>query len=148
MIYSISTKGCKLPDEKLDYINKHIEKLVQLLPNLNSDLAFLELIIRRHKKKRLDHMLKHIKETSGGNQQAKKLTTINLKASSPVYYNGTIMLRLPKKPLVAHIFGTTIDEAINIGFERLVKELETYKGEHFQGHSEYSNHRSIRKQEE
>ncbi len=60
---------------------------------------------------------------------------------------GTIKLILPKKPLVVHAQGFVIDEAINVGFDRLMREVDTYKGKHFVGDSEYFNHNSIRKAE-
>lgn len=113
MVYTIATKGCKLSDKILDHIEKHIKKLVSFLPQFDPDLPFFELIIKKHKRKRLN-------------------------------YDGTIMLRLPKKPLATHIIGANIDEAINIGFKRIVKELKTYKGEHFQSDSGYFDHTSIR----
>lgn len=60
------------------------------------------------------------------------------------YYDGSITLQLPKKVLFASINGSNIDEAVLLGFERIKKELETYKGLHFNSNSKYYDHRSIK----
>jgi len=67
------------------------------------------------------------------------------KASLAICFDGTIKMVLPKKPLIVRFKKATIDEAVNIGFDRLFKEIETYKGKHFTNNSEFYNHDTIRK---
>jgi|SRR5581483_7030889 len=60
------------------------------------------------------------------------------------YFEGTLKLNLPKKPIVAHEKGITIEDAMHNGFYCLLKEFEKYKGKHFKGSSKYPNHDTIR----
>lgn len=61
------------------------------------------------------------------------------------YYDGSIILRIPKKPLFATFKGDSIYESVQLGFERIRRELEEYKGLHFPSYSEYFDHTSLRK---
>ncbi|OGH20760.1 MAG: hypothetical protein A3D74_05545 [Candidatus Levybacteria bacterium RIFCSPHIGHO2_02_FULL_37_13] len=125
MHYTITTKDCSLSEGLEKYLQVHIEKLAKFLPKFDRDLPLLDIIVRKHKKKSLKKAgKKHI--------------------DNPVYYDGTLKLILPKKPLVVKILGKTIEEATNLGFSHLLKELETYKGKHMSSDSEYFDRRSIR----
>lgn len=141
MKYTISTKHLKLSDKTLGHIEKHIEKINHMLSHLQPDISELDLLIRENKKKRLnDRNLEAFVE----NEMLKAKNRVNAKILSPIYFDGTIKLTLPKKPLTIHLHGTTLDEAINVGFDRLFGEIETYKGKHYTGNSEYFDHRTIR----
>ena len=59
------------------------------------------------------------------------------------YYYGSIYLDLPKKRLYVNFQGKSIEEAIQLGFERIKKEVETYKGLHFTSDSEYYDHTNL-----
>ncbi|MBI2074943.1 MAG: hypothetical protein HYT83_03860 [Candidatus Levybacteria bacterium] len=139
MICSITTKGCRLSDVILEHINQHAQKIAQFLSGYGSDLPLLVIILRKHKR-RLGQNTEIITFDEGDVRHI-----INNKTASTIYFDGTITLRIPKKPLVVHLTGGSPDEAVNIGFERLIKELKTYKGKHFSSNSEYFDHRSIRK---
>jgi len=141
MKYTISTKHCSLSDKNLKHIEKHVAKINHMLPNLDTDEAQLDLLLRENKKRRLDHVRL---ETFEEDHTEKTIENINPKASDPIYFDGTIRLVLPKKPLAVHLKGASIDEAINVGFERLFKEIETYKGKHYADDSEYFDHTTIR----
>jgi hypothetical protein len=62
------------------------------------------------------------------------------------HYEGVLKLVLPKKPIIAHEFGATVEDALYSGFHKLLKELETYKEKHFKGSSKYRSQESIRAQ--
>ena len=141
MKYTISTKHCSLSDKNLEHIDQHIAKINRMLPNLGSDAAELDIVIRQNKKRRLNHIkLDEFEENHG----TLTIGYTNPKSPDPIYINGTIKLTLPKKPLAVNLEGASIDEAINIGFERLFKELKTYKGKHYASNSEYFDHTTIR----
>lgn len=141
MKYTVSTKQCGLSDKTLRHIDKHIVKINQMLPGLDSDATELDFVIRQNKKKRLNHIRL---ETYEENHTERAIEDASPKASDPIYFDGTIKLVLPKKPLSVHLKGATIDEAINTGFDRLFKEIETYKGKHYTSDSEYFDHATIR----
>lgn len=142
MVYTIALKRCRLSDFAFKYIEEHVVKLAQFLSDFDPDLLLLNLVIRKHKKRRLNHISESVLDR--GETQ---IGTANPKAEAPLYYDGTIVLVLPKKPLIVHFLGQTLSEAVSIGFERLFKELDTYKGKHFPNDSEYFDHRSVRTKE-
>lgn len=59
------------------------------------------------------------------------------------FYYGSIFLDIPKKRLFCSFSGKSIEEALELGFERIKKEIETYKGLHFMSDSEYYDHLSL-----
>lgn len=141
MKYTISGKHLRLSDKTLGHIVVHIKKINHVLPDLNPDIAELDLLIRENKKKKLhDVKPEDLKENLMQKAKAKVIS----KALSPIYFDGTIKLVLPRKPLTIHLKGASIDEAINVGFARLFREIEIYKGKHYSSNSEYFDHRTIR----
>ncbi|OGD86355.1 hypothetical protein A2870_00560 [Candidatus Curtissbacteria bacterium RIFCSPHIGHO2_01_FULL_41_11] len=60
------------------------------------------------------------------------------------YFDGSVSLSVPKKHLYAHFIGFYPEEEVKNAFERLFKELCTYKGKHFTNDSRYFRHDSIR----
>ncbi|MCL5411716.1 MAG: hypothetical protein M1150_03165 [Patescibacteria group bacterium] len=140
MEYLISTKKFQLSDSSLRYLDRKLKRLSRFLSDMAIDLPLLEIIIRKHKKRRLDHILENVSVDPEVN-----IVSVTPKSSSPVYYDGTMRLQLPKKPIVAHFDGKTVDEALEVGFKRLTRELDTYKGEHFGSDSEYFDQKTIRK---
>ncbi len=141
MRYTISTKHLRISDRTLKNIDNHIKKIDQMLPSLQSDLVELDLVIRENKKRRLNNVRI---ETFEENHTERFIDIANPKNPDPIYFDGTIKMILPKKPLVVHLKGGTIDEALSLGFERLFRELKTYKGKHFVSDSEYFDHETIR----
>lgn len=127
MKYTVSTKHCILSEKTLKHLRRHIEKLDQMLPGFDPDLVSLDIVFRRKRERKLNH------------------TNPTPKAPDFIYFEGTIKMVLPKKPLIVCFKENTIDQAVNIGFERLFKEIETYKGKHFPNDSEFYNHDTIRK---
>lgn len=105
MIYSISTKDCKISEKNLTLLERHLYKLSDLISKYSSDLPLLYLVIRWQSKKD--------------------------------FYYGSIFLDIPKKRLFCSFYGKSIEEALELGFERIEKEIETYKGLHFVSDSEY-----------
>lgn len=105
MIYSISTKDCKISEKNLILLERHLYKLSDLISKFSSDLPLLYLVIRWHSKKD--------------------------------YYDGALFLDIPKKRLYAVFEGKSIEEAVQLGFERIEREIDTYKGLHFTSDSEY-----------
>lgn len=112
MIYSISTKDCKISEKNLTLLERHLYKLSDLISKFSSDLPLLYLVIRWHSKKE--------------------------------YYDGGIFLDIPKKRLYCSFHGKSIEEAIQLGFERIEKEVKNYKGLHFASNSEYYDHSNLK----
>lgn len=127
MDYKLTTKNCRVSDTTRQYLKVHVKKIGRFLEKTVGELPKAEIIIRRQKKRRLNHL------------------TSNPKASSPIYYELSVKIVLPKKPLFVHFQGKTIEEAIDVCFHRLLKELEKYKGKHISSYSKYLDHRSIRR---
>jgi len=141
MKYAVTMKHMKLSNKVLARIKRHVQKLSVLFSEMEEDLPFLEIIVKKHKKRRLNHVTDEIRF----DDTIETIESVSPKYHSPVYYDGTIKLILPRKSLVAHTKGFLPDQAIDKGFVRLMKEAKTYKGKHFTGNSEYFDHRSIRK---
>lgn len=140
MKYEVSSKGFKLSDATLQQIEKYVVKVERILPHFAPDLVFVDIVLKKHK----IHRLNHIKDYEPEENEI-IVGHVNPKAKSSVYFDGIIKLILPKKPLIVHLKGSMIDESIHAGFDRLIKEIETYKGKHFSGDSKYYDHRTIRK---
>ncbi|MBI2031707.1 MAG: hypothetical protein HYT08_03775 [Candidatus Levybacteria bacterium] len=140
MRYTVTAKQCELSDKALLHIKNHVRKLAGLLPEFRVDLPLLEIIIKRHKKRRLNHITDEVRIDN----VIEIVESVTPKSEDPIYYDGTIKLILPKKPLVVYTRGFLLDQVIDVGFHRLTKEIKTYKGKHFVGNSEYFDRRSIR----
>lgn len=117
----ITTKGFKYESNEQEKIDALVNRLTLSLTKFKEDLPLLTFVLRKDKKV--------------GSPQ---------KVVSPFYYEGTITLQLPKKPLVAHVLRVTVIEAIEEAFMRIFKELDTYKGKHFKGHSKYMSKKTIK----
>lgn len=61
------------------------------------------------------------------------------------FFEGKLMLSLPKKNLIAHFEGASLGLSLHEGFDKLLKELKKYKGMHYSSDSTYFDHGSIRK---
>lgn len=59
------------------------------------------------------------------------------------YFDGSMVLHLPKQALNAHFKSASVDNAIKFGFKKLRRELRNYKGRHFVGDSEYPSRENI-----
>lgn len=139
MRFTITTKLFHLSDNEYLYIERLVKKILQFTPWKEPDLPFLEIVIRRHKKKGLNHIEKRL-ITEGAVEPKPGHETVD----NPIYYDGALDLILPKKRIVAQMLGKTVREALKDGFDELFLELDKYKGLHFANDSEYYNHRSIR----
>lgn len=117
----ITAKGFRFSPTDREKINGYISKLSRHLLKFKEALPILTFVLKKD-----------------------KTTSSAPKEKSAYYYEGTIKLLLPKKPLIAHIRESYTIEAIESGFKRIIKELQTYKGKHFKSHSDYKNHDSIK----
>ncbi len=127
MRYTVTAKLCSLSQEVEGYIMQESIRLTDYLSGVDSEIPHLDIIIRKNKKKGLNNI------------EGKKVV------DNPIFYDGTLKLMLPKKPLVVNILGKTIDEALKTGFKTLKKTLETYKGEHMKSYSKFKDHATLRK---
>lgn len=139
MRYTISTKLFHLSDKDNQYIKKLAEKLLAFIPFKDGDYPLLEIVIRRHKKKSLNHIEKRLISNLSVQPLAGHENVDN-----PVYYDGTLDLILPKKRIVSKMLGKTVDEAIKDGFDELIRELDDYKGLYFESDSKFYDHKTIR----
>lgn len=130
MIYNISIKGFELSDKKLDYIDNYVKKISRFLSDVDFNLLQFDIIVKKYKGKRLDHG---------------RGVKVHPKFKSAIYYECRIWLQIPIKSLVVHSKGGSVEEAISISFDHLIKELEKYEGKHIQNDSDYFDRNSIRR---
>lgn len=139
MNFTISIKQLRLSQNESIYIEKLVKKVMNLCPWDEPDLPLLEIVIRRHKTKSLNHLeTRLIAEGSIAPLPGHEIM------DNPVYFDGTIDLILPKKRIIAKMLGKTVQEAVKDGFDELFRELDKYKGFNFVNDSEYYNHASMR----
>jgi len=138
MKYTITTKKFDLTDKEVGHIvEKHIKRIDRLFPKMQKDTAEMDILVRRnHQRKELGRF--EIDDIDG-----EYIEFTAPKLSKPFYYDGTLKFTLPKKVLVVHFYGVDLIETINSGFSKLFREIDTYKGKHYKGDSEYFNHDSI-----
>lgn len=141
MHYTVTTKHFHIANKDLIHLTKLLKKVLGMVQWRELDYPLVDIVLRMQKKRSRNYMEK--KFTSELIVQPLREHKI---IDNPVYYDGTIKLLLPKKPLVVHILGIQVDEALNAGFDHLFRELATYKGHHFGDYSEYFDHRTIRRQ--
>lgn len=139
MHFIVTTKQFHLSDNEYRYLERLVKKLLQFTPWKEPDFPLLEIIIRRHKKKSLDHIEKRLISESAVKPKPEHETIDN-----PIYFDGTLELILPKKRIVTKMLGKTAREALKDGFDELFIELDKYKGMHFVNDSEYYSHKTIR----
>ncbi len=140
MNIKIASKNFQVSKRLYREIIKKAEKVFLLTPWKDSDYPILDMIIRKKRKKSLSHTEKKLISEYEVNPPAGGHRAID----NPVYYDGTIKLITPKKPLVTSLLGKTLEEAIEKGFRHLIREISKYKGMHFRSHSEFFDHSSIR----
>ncbi len=133
MKVKITAKGFQIPTLVYKHLNFHLQKISQRLPNLKYDLALMTLFIRKTTHKYYSKRHYHHSYTSYADRRL-----------SLASYEGSMNLRLPKKPLIITFKGQTINECIDRGIDRLKEELQKYKDTHFKSQSEYPNRLSIR----
>ncbi|MBI2599921.1 HPF/RaiA family ribosome-associated protein [Candidatus Daviesbacteria bacterium] len=136
MIFKLTTKNCQVSERLVEYIHKHVAKLDQSLPGIESDLVVLRLLVRKN----ID------KYHPPRNHPHLHRSYADLK-SALAFFEGSITFRLNKNRLYVHFKGQTMEECIDVGFKRIFKELEKYKDLHFPSGSEYPDHSSIRGRE-
>lgn len=138
MKYTVSTKKFKLSSKIEVDIARHIAKIVRVTPIFPNNFILLDITIRKEKKNSLDHTENTIRNFDINPLPGHPII------DNPVFYDGTLHLVLPIKSLTVHFRGKTPDEALQFGFERLVEEIDVYKGKHIPSDSEYKNHKTIR----
>jgi ribosome-associated translation inhibitor RaiA len=139
MRLTITTKQFQVIDNDHRYIEKLVKKLERFSPWKDLDYPHLDIILRKHKKKSLDHTQdKLVSEDSVLPLHGHETV------DNPVYYDGVLNLILPKKRLVATMLGETVQMAVKDGFDELFRELDKYKGLHFANDSKYDTHRTMR----
>ncbi len=141
MKVSISTKHLQLSPTSTRAIEKYLTKINKIIPTFEDDLVEMDLVLKEYKKR-----------GSGGKKTELVEEEFDLpvendipKTSEPTYFEGTIKMILPHKPLVVRLKGLSEEEAINKGFDTLIRELQKYKGKYFTSNSEYFDHKTIRR---
>lgn len=133
MILQTAAKNCRITDRSKKYIDSYLARLERFLPDLESDLLILKLVIRKNIDKYYPprvHSHRH-----------KDYTDIK---PALAYFEGSISFRIDKHRLYVHFKGQTIDECIKQGFEMIIKELKKFKNLHFSSEGEYPDRSSIR----
>ena len=133
MILKITCKNCELSEDNHKHIQANLEKIVKALPHVESDLIVFRLTLKRNTDKY------HPQRTHPHSHK-----TYSDKKPSLAFYEGSITFRLDKNRLYVHFKGRTIDECINLGFERIFEEIEKFKDIHYTTESEYPDHSTIR----
>jgi len=134
MIFKLTAKNCQISTTTQKYINQHIKKIIQLLPNIEEDLIVFRMIIKKnidkyHPPRASPHLHKNYADVK----------------PALAYFEGSTTFRLGKRQLYVHLKGQTIVECVDQGFGLIFRELGKYKDLHFPGESEYPDHSSIRR---
>ncbi|MCL4417155.1 MAG: hypothetical protein M1365_10725 [Actinobacteria bacterium] len=133
MIFQLTVKNSRISGISRKTINKHLGTIKNKLANISGDLVVLRLTIRKNIDKyhppRIHH---HPHKTYSDSKPAL------------AYFEGSIAFCLNKKRFYAHFKGQTVDECVQLGFNRLSAEIEKYKDLHFPSESDYPDHGSIR----
>jgi len=133
-MFQLTCKNCRVSLKSRRDINKHLKKITQSLPNIESDLVVLRLTIRKNTDRYHPMRIRpHPHKTYSDSKTAL------------AYFEGSITFRLNKNRFYTHFKGATIDECISLGFRRIFQELQRYKNLHFTSDSDYPDKRSIRR---
>lgn len=134
MIFKLTAKGCEISENSYKRIKARLQKIIQTFPNVSDDLIVFRLNLKRNTDKYHPKRVAHRSHKSYSD-------------SKPFisFFEGSIAFRLNKNMLYSRFKGHTIDESVNLGFERIVKNLEKHKSLHFPQESEYPDKNSIRK---
>lgn len=73
-----------------------------------------------------------------------RLSIVVKKHEKNNFYSATFKMSLPKKLLVARSGGHSIEAVLGMGFEKLERHVDEYKGTYFIGGSTYPDRSSIR----
>lgn len=136
MHFTLTAHGFRLTRQENLSIEKQVAKLIRFMPIEQPDYPLLDIIMRKQTKK--GHA--HFKETILKEKSAYPLKGYEA-ADSPIYYDGTLNLSLPKKRIATKMLGKTPSEALHDGFDELFRQLDIYKGLHFPNDSTYDTHR-------
>lgn len=136
MRYTFTVKNFSPEPACEEFVVRQMDKLSRYLKDVDQESLVVEIVLKQDKARSPHH------EGGVGGTVVDKKRSRDL---SPYYYSGTIHLRLPKKMLVATLEGAHAEEALRVGFDRLFREIEKYKGKHFPSYSQYQDNRSIRK---
>lgn len=134
--YTFAVKHFSLDPACEEFVVRQVEKLRRFLKDIDHESLVVEIVVRQEKARSPHHE---------GGVEGESLDKKRNRDLSPYYYSGTIHLRLPKKMLVATLDGAHAEEALRVGFDRLFREIEKYKGKHFPSYSQYMDRSSIRK---
>ena|SRR3990167_8409283 len=142
MKYAITCKSFRLTKLENNMVKEFVQKISKLLVTFGKEALYVNVVLRRHKKNSLDHLVKRfIKE-----QEISHF--INHRSiDSPIYFDGTVFIPLPRKTLTSYMLGKSVKEALSTVFENLKEEIAKYKGKHFKGHSGYFDRSTIRRKE-
>jgi len=141
MNIKLASRNFSIPNRLHQDIIKRMEKIIRVIPWKDSDYPLLDIIVRKKRKKSLDHIEKRLISEYEINPPAGGHKSVD----NPVYYDGTIKLIMPKRPLIVSLLGKTPEEAFVLGFDHLEREIGRYKGTHLKSHSEYFDHDTIRR---
>ncbi len=133
MKLQLTAKNCKITSHPQELIDDNIEKIERFLPDLEGDLVFIRLTIRRNTDRYFPPRISYRNKTYGDSKPAL------------AYFEGTLALPIKKSNIHVRFKGATIDECIKLGFERLFTKLKKFKDLHFPSRSRYPNHTSIRR---
>lgn len=134
MILKLTAKNCRISENTRRYIDQHIHKVAQALPNMQEDMVVLTLMVRKN----IDKY--HPQRNHSSNKAYAN------KKPALAYFNGSISFRLEKKWLYVHFKGQTIDECVGYSFGVIFRELKKFKELHFSSESKYPDRSSIRKE--
>lgn len=134
MIFKLTAKGCEISESAYRHIKTRLQKISQFLPRLSDDMIVFRMNIKRNTDK---YHPKRVYPHSHKSYSDSKPYVAN--------FEGSITFRMNKHSLYSGFRGHTIDESINLGFERIIKNLDKHKDLHFPAESKYPYKKSIRK---
>lgn len=132
MKLQLTAKNCKITNHSQKLIDDNIEKVKRFLPDLESDLVYIRLTIRRNTDRYFPPRLHHKYKTYGDSKTAL------------ANFEGSLALPIRKNNIYVRFKGITTNECIKVGFEKLFIKIKKFKNLHFSSRSAYPNHSSIR----
>lgn len=134
MQLQIYGKPVVLSEQVFRMLSRTEMKISRFLPGIRPEMQKLHISIRRnadtyYPKWRYPHIS----------------SDYSVHKSGLAHFEGSMLMRLPKKPLYLNFKSRSVEEGINSGLKKLLKELKEYKELHFSSESKYPDHQTFRR---
>lgn len=133
MVLELTAKNCRISPLSRVYIDEYINKINRQLKSFSGDEIVLRFTIRKNIDRYFPPKIEH--HTHKRYADLKPILA---------YFEGSVSFRLKKNRFYNHFKGQSIDECIKVGFDKLIKEVDRFRNQHFSSESDYPDRASIR----